>query len=111
MPLPVGPVTRNIPWGRLDSCSTELSISGAIPRSFIVTGLGALFAIPVGLMSGIYAAEYAGTRFASAARFAADTLNGVPSIVVGVFVYSVAVLPFVMFSAQKIFLIFGTSDS
>jgi phosphate transport system permease protein len=39
-------------------------------------------------MSGIYAAEYAGTRFASAVRFAADTLNGVPSIVVGVFVWA-----------------------
>jgi phosphate transport system permease protein len=67
--------------------------------SLIVTGLGALFAIPIGIMSGIYAAEYAGTRIASAARFAADTLNGVPSIVVGVFVYSIAVLPFGGFSA------------
>ena len=43
--------------------------------------------------------EYAGTRFASASRFAADTLNGVPSIVIGVFVYGIAVLPFKQFSA------------
>ena len=43
--------------------------------------------------------EYAGTRFASAVRFAADTLNGVPSIVIGVFAYGVAVLPFKQFSA------------
>ena len=50
-------------------------------------------------MSGIYAAEYAGTRLAYAVRFAADTLNGVPSIVIGVFVYSIAVLPFRRFSA------------
>jgi phosphate transport system permease protein len=50
-------------------------------------------------MSGIYAAEYAGTRLANTVRFAADTLNGVPSIVVGVFVYSLAVLPFGGFSA------------
>ena len=50
--------------------------------------------MPIGIMSGIYAAEYAGTRLASAVRFAADTLNGVPSIVIGVFVYGVAVLPF-----------------
>ena len=41
----------------------------------------------------MYAAEYTGTRLANAVRFAADTLNGVPSIVIGVFVYSVAVLP------------------
>jgi phosphate transport system permease protein len=71
----------------------------SILGSLMVTGLGALLAIPVGVMCGIYAAEYAGTRIASAARFAADTLNGVPSIVVGVFVYSIAVLPFGGFSA------------
>ena len=49
-------------------------------------------------MSGVYASEYAGTRLASAVRFAADTLNGVPSIVIGVFVYGIAVLPFRQFS-------------
>jgi phosphate transport system permease protein len=71
----------------------------SIMGSLIVTGLGAVFAIPIGILSGIYAAEYADSRMASAARFAADTLNGVPSIVVGVFVYSVAVLPVGGFSA------------
>src|SRR4051812_46433028 len=71
----------------------------AIAGSLIVTGLGAAFAIPVGVVSGVYAAEYRGTRFAAATRFAADTLNGVPSIVIGVFAYGVAVLPFRHFSA------------
>jgi phosphate transport system permease protein len=71
----------------------------SIVGSLIVTGLGAVFAIPLGILSGIYAAEYPDARMASAARFAADTLNGVPSIVVGVFVYSVAVLPVGGFSA------------
>ncbi|MEP6592276.1 MAG: phosphate ABC transporter permease PstA [Acidobacteriota bacterium] len=70
----------------------------AIVGSGIVTGLGALFAIPVGVMSGIYAAEYRGSRLGTLVRFAADTLNGVPSIVIGVFVYGVAVLPFKHFS-------------
>jgi len=74
-------------------------MANAIVGSFIVTGLGALFAIPIGVLSGVYASEYAGTRFASGVRFAADTLNGVPSIVIGVFVYGVAVLPFRQFSA------------
>jgi phosphate transport system permease protein len=74
-------------------------MANAIAGTLIVTGLGALLAIPVGIISGIYAAEYAGTRLAAAVRFAADTLNGVPSIVVGVFVYSLAVLPFRQFSA------------
>ncbi len=74
-------------------------MANAIVGTLILTGLGSLFAIPVGIMSGIYMSEYAGTRFASLVRFSADTLNGVPSIVIGVFVYGVAVLPFKQFSA------------
>ena len=74
-------------------------MGNAIIGSLMVTGLGALLAIPIGVISGIYAAEYSGTRFASLTRFAADTLNGVPSIVVGVFVYGIVVLPFRQFSA------------
>jgi phosphate transport system permease protein len=71
----------------------------AIVGSLIVSGLGAAFAIPIGIISGVYAAEYAGTKIASAVRFAADTLNGVPSIVIGVFAYGIAVLPYRQFSA------------
>jgi phosphate transport system permease protein len=74
-------------------------MANAIVGSLMVTGIGSIFAIPVGLISGIYAAEYPGTRFASAVRFAADTLNGVPSIVVGIFVYGIAVVPLRQFSA------------
>jgi phosphate transport system permease protein len=74
-------------------------MANSIAGSVLVTLLGALFAIPIGIMSGVYAAEYAGTRLSNAARFAADTLNGVPSIVIGVFVYTIAVLPFRRFSA------------
>jgi phosphate transport system permease protein len=85
MPKPVGEVGGGM--------------ANAIWGSLMVVGLGAGFAIPVGVMSGLYASEYAGTRFAAVARFAADTLNGVPSIVIGVFVYGIAVLPFRQFSA------------
>ena len=74
-------------------------MANAIVGTLIVVGLGAAFAIPIGILSGIYAAEYAGTYLASTVRFAADTLNGVPSIVIGVFVYAIAVLPFKAFSA------------
>jgi phosphate transport system permease protein len=74
-------------------------MANAIVGSLILVGLGAVFAIPIGILSGIYMSEYAGTRFSSLVRFAADTLNGVPSIVIGVFVYGVAVLPFKQFSA------------
>jgi phosphate transport system permease protein len=74
-------------------------MANAIVGSLIMCAIGALWAVPIGVMSGIYVAEYQGSRFASAVRFAADTLNGVPSIVIGVFVYAVAVLPFRKFSA------------
>jgi phosphate transport system permease protein len=74
-------------------------MANGIVGSLIVTGIGALFAIPIGVTAGVYASEYRGTRLASAVRFAADTLNGVPSIVVGVFAYGVVVLPFHHFSA------------
>jgi phosphate transport system permease protein len=74
-------------------------MANAIVGSLILSGLAALMAVPIGVVSGIYMSEYAGSRFASAARFAADTLNGVPSIVIGVFAYGIAVLPFKQFSA------------
>ena len=71
----------------------------AFVGTLMLTGLASLGAIPVGVISGIYMSEYAGTRLAVATRFAADTLNGVPSIVVGIFAYGIAVLPFRQFSA------------
>jgi len=74
-------------------------MANAIVGTLILTGLGSAFAVPIGILSGIYMSEYAGTRFASLVRFAADTLNGVPSIVIGVFVYGIAVYPFKQFSA------------
>ncbi len=75
-------------------------MANSIVGTLILTGLGSLMAVPVGILSGIYMSEYAGTRIASMIRFAADTLNGVPSIVIGVFVYGLAVLPFQQFSAM-----------
>jgi phosphate transport system permease protein len=70
----------------------------AIVGTLMLSGLGGLGAIPIGVISGVYMSEYAGSRLASAVRFAADTLNGVPSIVIGVFVYGIAVLPFKQFT-------------
>ena len=73
-------------------------MANAIVGTLMLSGLGAIFAIPVGIVSGVYMSEYAGSRFASAVRFAADTLNGVPSIVIGVFVYGIVVLQMRQFS-------------
>lgn len=85
MPAPVG--------------ETGGGMANAIVGTLMLTGLGSLMAIPIGVLSGVYMSEYAGTKFAAAIRFAADTLNGVPSIVIGVFAYGIAVLPFKQFSA------------
>jgi phosphate transport system permease protein len=74
-------------------------MANAMVGTLMVVSLGAAFAIPIGIISGVYAAEYQGTRMASLVRFSADTLNGVPSIVIGVFVYGIAVMPFRQFSA------------
>ena len=73
-------------------------MANAIAGTLLLSAIGAALAIPVGVLSGVYVSEYGGSRFASLVRFAADTLNGVPSIVIGVFVYGIAVLPFRQFS-------------
>jgi len=73
-------------------------MANAIVGTLILTGLAAAMAVPIGILSGVYLSEYRGSRFASMVRFAADTLNGVPSIVIGVFAYAVVVLPLRHFS-------------
>lgn len=60
--------------------------------------LAALLGIPVGFMGGIYLAEYGSGTVPFIVRFAADVLNGVPSIVIGIAVYALLVLPFGHFS-------------
>jgi len=67
--------------------------------TFILVGLASLIALPVGLMAGIFLAEFAGPRAAAAIRFAADILAGVPSIIVGVFAYAILVRPMHTYSA------------
>jgi phosphate transport system permease protein len=73
--------------------------ANAIVGTLILIALAALLAVPVGVACGIYTSEYRGSRLAVALRFAADVLNGVPSIVIGIFAYSVAVMPVRRFSA------------
>ena len=74
-------------------------MANSIVGTLILCGLGAIFAIPIGILSGVYIVESGGTRLATAARFASDTLNGVPSIVIGLFAYVIVVLPVHQFSA------------
>ncbi len=74
-------------------------MANAIVGTLILIGLAALLAVPVGCVAGVHLAEYPATRFSSAVRFAADVLNGVPSIVIGIFAYGLVVLPVKRFSA------------
>ena len=61
--------------------------------------IAAAFAVPVGVIAGVYLSEYGRKSFGSLVRFTADVLNGVPSIVIGIFAYGLAVLPVKHFSA------------
>jgi phosphate transport system permease protein len=74
-------------------------MANAIAGTLILIGLASVVAVPIGCITGIHLAEYQGTRFSSAVRFAADVLNGVPSIVIGIFAYGLVVLPVKRFSA------------
>lgn len=74
-------------------------MANAIVGTLILISIAALFAVPVGCICGIHLAEYPGTKFSSIVRFAADVLNGVPSIVIGIFAYGILVLPVKRFSA------------
>jgi phosphate transport system permease protein len=71
----------------------------AIVGSVELLGLAALIGVPVGVLGGVYLAEYGTARANAILRFVADVLNGVPSIIWGVVVYGLVVLPFKSFSA------------
>ena len=65
----------------------------AIQGTLIVTLLAALFALPPGVLAAFYASRYPNTPLGIALRFSTDVLSGVPSIVVGLFVYALIVKP------------------
>jgi len=67
-------------------------IKNSIVGTGIIVGIASLVAIPVGLGMGIFVSEYASPRLGGLIRFIADVLTGVPSIVVGLFIYSLIVL-------------------
>ena len=74
-------------------------MANAIAGSGKILLLASLMGVPIGFLGGIYLAEFSGKGMASVVRYAADLLNGVPSIVIGIFAYSLVVLPFKHFSA------------
>jgi phosphate transport system permease protein len=74
-------------------------IANAIVGSAKLLLIAACIGIPIGLIGAIYLAEYAGATWAFFIRYAADLMNGVPSIVIGIFAYSVVVVTMHHFSA------------
>lgn len=74
-------------------------IANAIAGSFIIVALAVLLGVPIGILAGIYLAEFGHkSRFGYAVRFATNMLMGVPSIITGLFVYTFMVLPMGHFS-------------
>jgi phosphate transport system permease protein len=73
-------------------------MANALVGSAKMLGIAAITGLPVGLLAGLYLSEFAGRTMAGAVRYAADLLNGMPSIVVGIFVYTLVVLPMKQFS-------------
>lgn len=74
-------------------------MANAIVGTIVLLVMAACIGVPVGVLGGIYLAEYGSSRVNHALRFAADVLNGVPSIVWGIVVYAMLVVPFGGFSA------------
>jgi phosphate transport system permease protein len=85
LPTPVG-----VPGG---------GIANALLGSAITVGLGVVIAAPVGVLAAFYVATHPNTPFGLAVRFGTDVISGVPSIVMGIFAYTLIVLPQRHFSA------------
>lgn len=74
-------------------------MANAIAGTLVLVGLAAVIGIPIGVLGGTFLSEYPNARLSQTARFAADVMNGIPSIVVGLFAYVLIVLPLRHFSA------------
>lgn len=71
----------------------------AVLGSLVLVGLASAVGVPFGVLAGIYLSEFGHNRFGQVVRFCADVMSGVPSIAVGIFVYSLIVLSMRRFSA------------
>jgi phosphate transport system permease protein len=74
-------------------------MANAIVGTLVVVAIGAAIAVPLGVAAGVYLAEYGRERLAGIVRYTADVLAGAPSIVVGVAVFGLLVVPMGRFSA------------
>ncbi len=73
-------------------------MANAILGSAKLLLLASLIGVPIGCLGGVYLAEFGGKTFSFLVRYTTDLLNGVPSIVIGIFAYAMVVLPMKHFS-------------
>ncbi len=73
--------------------------ANAIVGSIELVGLACLFGIPLGVLAGVFLAEFGQSSFGRVVRFAADVMAGVPSVTIGIFIYALVVLRTKQFSA------------
>ncbi len=95
---------RAINWSFLTQLPKPVGeAGGGMANAIVGTGklllLASSFGVPVGFLGGVYLAEFGGGALAFAIRYATDLLNGVPSIVIGIFAYALIVVPMGHFSA------------
>jgi len=93
----------SLSWAFLTHLPTPVGERGggmanAIVGSAKLLLLASAFGIPIGFLGGVYLAEFGGRAFPFVVRYTADLLNGVPSIVMGIFAYTIVVLPMKHFS-------------
>jgi len=93
----------SLSWSFLTHLPTPVGESGggmanAIVGSAKLLLLASAFGIPIGFLGGVYLAEFGAGAFPFVVRYTADLLNGVPSIVMGIFAYTIVVLPMKHFS-------------
>jgi phosphate transport system permease protein len=74
-------------------------MANAILGSAKIVFLATLIGVPIGFLAGVYLSEFSGQTFSFVVRYTTDLLNGVPSIVIGIFAYTLVVLPMRHFSA------------
>lgn len=74
-------------------------MANAIVGTLILIGIACGIGLPVGIGAGLYLADFRGSKLATAVRFLADVLNGLPSIVIGIFAWQFLVVPLGHFSA------------
>lgn len=94
---------RSLNWSFFTKLPVPVGeVGGGMANAIVGSGkllmIAATLGVPLGLLGGIFLAEFSGSAFASIVRYTTDLLNGVPSIVMGIFVYTLVVLPMHHFS-------------